>query len=289
MLNLTWLRSLVAVLENGQFQYAAKKLGLAQPTLSQHIQKLEAQLGVPLIQRSRTVCLATIAGERLLPYAESLLRISEQAMNAINHQQIRLGASSNIGIYMLQPYIHQYMQEQPEDDLQMMIDANPRIADKLLNAELDIALMEWWQPTATFDSLLWKEEPLVLITPKDHPLASLKSVSRELLSGLSLIGGEPGSGTGRLLKTYLQKQPNMPKITMQLGSTEAVKRAVIAGVGMSLVLRASVINEQQRGELAVIPLADNALMKPIHLVWRQSGDLQGKYPDFVTHLIQSGI
>ncbi|HET8807447.1 MAG TPA: LysR family transcriptional regulator, partial [Methylophaga sp.] len=208
MLNLTWLRSLVAVLQSGQFQDAARQLGLAQPTLSQHIQKLEAQLGEALIQRSRTVCLPTTAGKRLLPYAESLLRISEQAMLAVNHQQTRLGASSNIGIYLLQPYVHQYMQDQPDDDLQLMIDANPRIADKLLNAELDIALMEWWQPTPTFDSLLWKEEPLVLITPKKHPLASLPSATRELLSGLSLIGGESGSGTGRLLKAYLQEQSN---------------------------------------------------------------------------------
>lgn len=289
MLNLTWLRSLVTVLQSGQFQDAAKQLGLAQPTLSQHIQKLEAQLGVALIQRSRTVCLPTPAAKRLLPYAESLLRLSERAMLAVKHQQTRVGASSNIGIYLLQPYVRQYMQQQPDDDLQLMIDANPRIADKLLNAELDIALMEWWQPTPTFDSLLWKEEPLVLITPTNHPLASLSSASRDVLSGLSLIGGESGSGTGRLLKAYLQGLPNMPEITMQLGSTEAVKQAVMAGVGISLVLASAVVREQQRGELAVIPLADKALCKPIHLVWRQSGDLQRKRPDFVTHLIQSGI
>ncbi len=289
MLNLTWLRSLVTVLQSGQFQDAAKQLGLAQPTLSQHIQKLEAQLGVALIQRSRTVCLPTLAAKRLLPYAESLLSLSERAILAVKHQQTRVGASSNIGIYLLQPYVHQYMQQQPDDDLQLHIDANPRIADKLLNAELDIALMEWWQPMPAFDSLLWKEEPLVLITPVNHPLASLQSASREILSGLSLIGGEPGSGTGRLLKAYLQGSTAMPKITMQLGSTEAVKQAVIAGVGISLVLASAVVREQQRGELAVIPLADNDLCKPIHLVWRQSGDFQNKRPDFVTHLVHSGI
>lgn len=289
MLNLVWLRSLVTVLQSGQFQDAARQLGLAQPTLSQHIQKLEAQVGVPLIQRSRTVCLPTQAGKRLLPYAESMLRLNERAMLAVTHQQTRVGASSNIGIYLLQPYVHDYMQAQPDDDLQLMIDANPHIADKLKNAELDIALMEWWQPTAMFDSLLWKEEPLVLITPNNHPLASLPSASREILSGLSLIGGESGSGTGRLLKAYLQGLPNMPTVTMQLGSTEAVKKAVIAGVGISLVLASSVVSEMQRGELAVIPLADNELRKPIYLVWRQSGDLQRKHPDFVSHLIQSGV
>ena len=287
MMNLTWLRSLVTVLKSDQFQDAAKQLGLAQPTLSQHIQKLETQLGVALIQRSRTVCLPTPAAKRLLPYAESLISLSERAVTAVKHQQTRVGASSNIGIYLLQPYIHQYLQQQPADDMQVSIDANPRIADKLLNAELDIALMEWWQPKPAFDAVVWKQEPLVLITPTDHPLASLKSISREMLSGLSLIGGEAGSGTGRLIKAYLQEQQTVPAITMQLGSTEAVKRAVIAGIGISLVLASAVTSEQQRGELAVIPLADHALSKPIYLVWRQSGEMHSKTPDFVSHLIES--
>lgn len=289
MLNLVWLRSLVTVLHSGQFQDAARQLGLAQPTLSQHIQKLELQLGTELIQRSRTVCLPTLAAQRLMPYAQSLLSLSERAVLAVKQQQTRVGASSNIGIYLLQPYVQQYLQQQTDDDLQLTIDANPRIADKLRNAELDVALMEWWQPQAAFDSLLWKQEPLVLITPLNHPLANMPSISRTMLSGLSLIGGEAGSGTGRLLKAYLHDQPEMPKVTMQLGSTEAVKQAVIAGVGISLVLASAVVREQQRHELAVIPLADDGLCKPVHLVWRQTGDLQRKRPNFVTHLIQSGI
>ena len=109
-----------------------------------------------------------------------------------------------------------------------------------------------------------------------------------MLAGLDLIGGESGSGTGRLLKTYLQDFQQMPKVTMQLGSTEAVKQAVRAGLGISLVFSSAVADEVRHGSLCAIPIEDNALRKSIQLVWRQqSPTAQQKRPGFVDYLLQS--
>lgn len=288
MLNLIWLKSLITVIEQHSFQAAAIELGLAQPTITQHIQKLEEILKVSLIKRGRSGCQPTEHALQLLPYAASMLRLQDRALLAIQSPILKVGASSNIGIYLLQPYLHDFLRHQSmeQDKLDLLIDNNPTVADKLENAEIDIALMEWWSPKAGFESQTWKTEPLVLITPTDHPLAKLPSISKSMLAGLDLIGGESGSGTGRLLKTYLQDFQQMPKVTMQLGSTEAVKQAVRAGLGISLVFASAVIDEVRHESLCAIPIEDNALRKSIQLVWRQHPTAQQKRPGFVDYLLQ---
>ncbi|QEW07279.1 LysR family transcriptional regulator [Nitrincola iocasae] len=291
MLNLIWLKSLTTLIEQHSFQAAANQLGLAQPTVTQHIQKLEEMLCVPLIKRGRSGCQPTEYALRLLPYATSMLRLQDRALQAVQQPSMRVGASSNIGIYLLQPYLQSYLstQTRQQDPLDLVIDTNPTIAEKLENAEIDIALMEWWPPKTGFDSQTWKTEPLVLITPPDHALTQLPSISRTMLSGLNLIGGESGSGTGRLLKTYLQDFQQMPTITMQLGSTEAVKQAVRAGLGISLVFASAVVDEVQHGSLCAIPLEDSALKKSIQIVWRHQSLGYDKRPEFVEHLLQTSI
>jgi len=213
MLNLIWLKSLITVIEQRSFQAAAEQLGLAQPTISQHIQKLEETLCVSLIHRVRSGCQPTEYALRLMPYAESMLRLQDRAFLAVHQPSMRIGASSNIGIYLLQPYLKTYIYNQSinHEKLDIVIDSNPLVAEKLENAEIDIALMEWWSTKAGFESTVWKTEPLVLITPPDHPLAELTTISKSILSGLDLIGGESGSGTGRILKPICIHVSNYPK------------------------------------------------------------------------------
>lgn len=291
MLNLIWLKSLITVIERHSFQEAANQLGLAQPTITQHIQKLEDMLCVPLVKRGHSGCQPTEHALRLLPYAESLLRLQDRALLAVHKSSIKVGASSNIGIYLLQPYLRHYLSEQTleADKVDLLIDSNPSVAEKLENSEIDMALMEWWSPKAGFESQIWKTEPLVLITPNDHPLAKLDSISKSMLAGLNLIGGESGSGTGRLLKAYLQDFQQMPTVTMQLGSTEAVKQAVRAGLGISLVFASAVRDEVKYGSLCAIPVEDNALIKSIQLVWRQHPTAQHERPGFVDYLLQNSM
>jgi DNA-binding transcriptional LysR family regulator len=288
MLNLTWIQTLVVLMKKASFQGAAKELGLAQPTVTQHIQKLEEYLGTHLIQRGRHSCLPTEAANRLLPYAESLLRLNQLAVASVQNNNIRIGASSNIGIYLLQPELSAYIRHFPDIGVAVEIESNPTIAEKLMNAEIDIAIMEWWIPKAGVKSIVWKNEPLVLITPVDHPLSSLPSLDKETLADLSLIGGEPGTGTGRILRAYLQDTGKTPQVSMQLGSTEAVKRAVMAGLGISLVFASAVEDEAKQQKLCAIPLSDHSLSKPIQIVWRESRHTQQAIPAFIEHLMESG-
>lgn len=268
MLNLVLVRSFLTLVRTKSFQAAAEELRIAQPTVSQHIQKLEEQLGARLFHRARAGCEPTEQALAFLPHAESLLRLNDRALAAVKGERLRVGASSNIGIYLLQPYVKTFLDHRVPTGFELEIDRNPVIADRLETGELDVALLEWWDDRPGFNALRWRSEPVVLIVPPGHPLAATPALRREQLAGVELLGGEPGTGTGRLLKAYFGDRVALPRVSLQLGSTEAVKQAVKAGVGVSLVLQAAVAAEAAAGSLRTVRLDEPPLRKELFVVRR---------------------
>lgn len=266
MLNLVWLKSFVTLLEKRSFQAAASQLGIAQPTLSQHLQKLESQLGVQLVHRGRVQCEETRAAQAFLPFAQSLLRLEERARASVLETPLRIGASSNIGIYMLQPYLRRYKDLRLGAEVELVIDSNPAVARQLSDGELDVAVMEWWHGAPGFHAREWRDESLVLIVSPDHPLARQDAVDRQTLACMPLIGGESGTGTGRLLAGFFGETATLPGSAMQLGSTEAVKQAVKAGLGVSLVLESTIREEIENGSLIAIPVKEPGLSKKLMVI-----------------------
>ncbi len=284
VLNLVWLKSFITLVQRRSFQAAANNLGIAQPTISQHIQKLEEQLDVLLIRRGKSGCEPTRAALALMPFALSMLRLDERAQEAVAGTSLRVGASSNIGIYMLQPHVRTFMDRQAVPDVKLVIDNNPAIARQLTSGELDIAVMEWWHPKPGFQVRDWKQEPVVLIVPPHHPCAGMTQIDRETLAGMTLLGGEPGTGTGRLLASYFGDQGPFPEVSMQLGSTEAVKQAVKAGLGISLVLAAAVSEEVRTGTLRTIQVSDPGLAKELMVIYPEAIARHPPVSTFVSHL-----
>lgn len=290
VLNPLLLRSFLGLAQHKSFQTAAERLGLAQPTISLHIRKLEEQLGVLLFQRARTGCELTAHAQVLLPYAQSLLRLNEQALRALHTDRLRIGASSNIGVYLLPPLLRRYLDIYPRCQLELTIDRNPVIATALENGELDIALMEWWDQRPGFAHRIWRHESVVVIVRPDHAWANRSSVTLRELAGAELLGGEPGTGTGALLaQLFADSEP--PRVSLQLGSTEAVKQAVKAGLGISLVMAGSVTADVCAGSLAAIPLEMSALPsgaqsleKKLFVIWRDNGVAHLPPPNLVAFL-----
>ncbi len=110
-----------------------------------------------------------------------------------------------------------------------------------------------------------------MIVPPGHPWSRMERVPRNMLEGVLLLGGEQGTGTGRLLKQCLGEQADSMRVGMQLGSTEAVKRAVHAGLGISIVMASAVDEEHRIGWLRAIPIADMPLQKDLYVIRRDSG------------------
>jgi DNA-binding transcriptional LysR family regulator len=271
MIDLAQVRTFVAVIEARSFRVAAIRLGLSPPTASQHIKKLEAALGHPLIVRTRVRAEATPHGARFLPFARTLLRIMERAQNVVSRGGLAIGASSNIGIYVLQPLLRAFRAAVPFDGpLDVRIGSNLDTVRRLEDAEVDIALTEWWDDRPGFDARVWRRETLVLIVSPDHPWARRKSIEKAALFSEPMIGGEPGTGTARLLRRAFGSDAASLKIGLQLGSTEAVKQAVRAGLGLSITLESAVRDEINAGVLRALRVRDANLAKPLFAIMPKS-------------------
>lgn len=265
-LDLDHLQTFLVLVESKSFNEAGARIGLAQSTVSQHLQHLEETLGTPLIVRSQRGCKPTAAALRLMPYAKSLMRLERRVVNASRERTLHLGACSNIGIYMLPRLLREFERTGAQAPV-LSIGSNPQLVRNLEAGEIDAALLEWWEEHDGFHWQAWCTEPLVVIVAPGHPLSGAKSISRWELAKMALIGGEEGTGTGRLLGSYFGDAP-MPSVSMRLGSTEAVKRAVEAALGCSLVLACTVEHEVRAGRLCAIPMRDHPLQKSLRLVWR---------------------
>lgn len=291
MLNLLHVQSFLAVVESGSFGEAARRLRCSQPTVSQHIRKLEESLQTALLLRERQPCAPTPEGEAFLPYARSLLKVAGRAEVAVKGRALVIGASSNVGIYMLQPHVTSFSENGGAGtEVDLWIGNNPELADKLERHEVDVAVMEWWDGRPGFAASLWRREPLVVIVPPDHPWADAAAVDKAQLAEEPLIGGEPGTGTGRVLRTALGEAAHGLRVGLQLGSTEAVKHAVKAGLGVSLVLAGTVVDEVRAGSLRALPLAEAetdraAVGKELYVIRHANQPDSAPANRFATHLL----
>lgn len=265
MINLIQVRSFLAVVDTKGIRSAAKVLDVAPSTVVEHIKQLEQDIAAPLLVRENGATRPTQQGCRFLPYARALIRTATRVRDLIHQPLLRLAAASNVGIYLLQPPLADFRRE-TGIEVELWIGANPAVAERLECGEADVAVMEWWNDRDGFAATTWMRESLVVIVAPDHPWAGLDSVDPELLPSEIMLGGEPGSGTGRVLREHLGPVADRLRTRTGFGSTEAVKRAVQAGHGVSIVMRSSVTDEVAGGRLAALPILGASLLKEIKLV-----------------------
>ena len=264
-LNLTQVRAFVTVIEAGGFLEAARRLAISQPAVTQLVRKLETQLGAQLVLRDRRGAAATPDGALLLPHARTLLQAEARAVAAIAGRSLTVGASGNVGTYLLPPLLRSFRDaERIETDL--VIAQNPEILNHVAAGSVDVAVVEWWDGRPGLTARAWRREPLAVIVPPDHPWAGFDHIEPDRLFEVPLIGGEPGSGTGRLLQETYGPDASRLRVAMSLGSTAAVKEAVKAGLGISLVLRSCAQAEIQAGTLRALDLRGAPLAKELMMV-----------------------
>ena len=266
MLNLSFVRTFITLVDTGNFGETARKLCLSQPTVTQHIKKLEHSLGVSLVNRNNTNCTPTSKGLSLVPYAEALLASAERFEAAAGSRNLYIGCSGNIANYFIASDIKKYIDSQPDlNSWEVITATNPEIATQLAAGNIDIAFMEWPDERPEFIVRPWKSEPLVVIVPPQHPFYRRKKISREEFISLEFIGGEKGSGTGTLLQEMLGPKVDDLKIKKDLHNTEAVKSAVRSGLGCSIVLKKCIEDEAALGQLGVLEIKNSRLEKTFYI------------------------
>jgi DNA-binding transcriptional LysR family regulator len=264
-LNLHHLRVFARVAHEGGFTRAALSLHLSQPAVSKAVRELERQTGVPLLERAGRATTLTAAGEALYARARELFAVEQSAeeelrtLRGLNGGVLRVGASTTVATYLLFPYLARFRAANPRVELRVASANTRAIARALLERRLDVALVEGPVHHPQIEVVPWREDELVVIAPPTHRLASKRSIQLGELTGEPFIVREQGSGTRKVAERALATHGVSLQVTLQLGSTEAIKQAVAAGLGLAFVSRFAVDDQVALGRIAAVRVRQAAL------------------------------
>jgi LysR family transcriptional regulator, hydrogen peroxide-inducible genes activator len=183
------LRYLVALAQEGSFSRAAERMRVAQPSLSQQIQKLEAEVGQPLFDRLPRGVMLTGAGRKLLPFARRILTELADAQRTVDECRsepsgtVAVGIIPTIAPYVLRPLLDALAEEYPNVAVNVFEDVTEALVRRLEDGEIDLAIVSTCRNGPGILRETWTREPLRAALPQRHPLAQYSSLSWHQLRG----------------------------------------------------------------------------------------------------------
>ena len=266
-----------AVAEAGSISRGAERLYVSQPAVSKQISEMESRLGAALFERLPRGVRLTEAGRLLQEYAKRSFALSAEAEQALADLQglkqgtLTVGASLTIGVYLLPEVFGAFHRRHPGITLDLEIANSLTIQRQLLNGGIDIALIEGGALHEGLQAEKIGEDELVAVTAPGYTLSDTAGISIAQLCQEPFVLREAGSGTRAVLEHALAARGLTARPVMTLGSTEAVKRAVAAGIGVAFISRLALSLEIEMGRLSVLTLSDFSLRRPLHRLRRVGG------------------
>ncbi len=279
-----------AVAQQLSFRKAAEELYLTQPAVSLQIKALEEDLRMQLFDRTGSRVALTVAGKTLLNYAEqvnALLKRAEQEIAAIGGElagQLALGASTTIAQYVLPRLLAEFLGQYPRVQLSLMSGNTERIVEGMVRHEIALGFIEG--PSRSKDL---REEPfladeLVLIVPAAHEWAEREHIETAELSSFPMLMRERGSGTRRVVEMALERHDVKPaslRIAMELDSTEAIKSAVDAGLGVGFVSKWAIAKDARTGtSFRIVDVNGLRVQRQFLMVFAAGLEPQGAVQEF---------
>ncbi|MHB1228394.1 MAG: selenium metabolism-associated LysR family transcriptional regulator [Desulfurivibrionaceae bacterium] len=266
------------VVELKSFTKAAEASFLSQPTVSEHIRSLEELLAERLVDRLGREALPTQAGQILYRYAKKIIRLRQEAMQAMAGYRgemavhLALGASTIPGAYVLPQRIGAFKRLHPAIQITLSIGNSRTVADGVLAGDTEFGVVgaRWSDPALEWREIL--DDELVLIVYPSHPFAREATVEPLRLLAEPMIIRERDSGTRRVVTQLLEKHLDLSRlrIVAEMGSTEAVRQGVKAEVGIAILSRRAVAEDLERGSLVAVDLSSIRLSRPFYLITRKN-------------------
>jgi DNA-binding transcriptional LysR family regulator len=259
-MELRQLRTFAAVAVLRPFARAASLCNLSQPAVSHQIAQLEEEMGAKLLNRAARRVSLTVAGEVFLEEARRILaavdraheRMQEVARGAVG--RIRLGATATPGLYLLPAILATYRGKHETYDLHFEIGATHLLAERVARNDLDMAIVAGPLPSGELQARSLSPDDLLIIAPPNSPLVRDRSLKPTHLESETWLLREEGSDTRRTLIGWWHRHRLAPTRTMTFDHPDAVKRAVMAGLGISMVSRLTVEEDLASRRLASVPV-----------------------------------
>lgn len=280
----------VSVVELGSVSRAAKAHGIAQPSASSRLKHLERQLGLQLLTRSPSGSVPTDAGVVVAGWAEGILRSAHQlkagleAFQAEQSGRLRVTASFTIAEYLLPHWLGRFARQHPGDSVALEVANSTSVIERLRAGSADLGFIETTSSVADLDEQVVGTDELIAVVGRGHPWARRATVPVEALAATPLVTRESGSGTREAFEAALADLDlGPPTAVLELGSTSAVRSAVINGNSPTVISRLAVADELANGSLVEIAVTDLRISRALRAVWPKNHPL----PPLAAQLLDS--
>ncbi|AFM41910.1 transcriptional regulator [Desulfosporosinus acidiphilus SJ4] len=264
------------VAETKNITLSAKKLHMSQSSISLQIQNLENQYGARFFDRTNKGVTLTKEGEIFYTHVRSVLDIlmnAKEQISALSKGRrglIYLGATLTIGEYILPNILAYLYRNHPDVDFKVKIANTDSISQDVLEKKIHIGLIEGPVPRHKDLNVekFWEDE-LVVVLPYFHPWASRESITLAELPHERLVTREDGSGTRKVMEMALKErglEPEQLNISMELGSTQAIKEVVAAGLGITIISSLTVRRECDQKIFKSLKIQDAPVYRPLSIL-----------------------
>lgn len=247
---------------------------MTQPAVTFQIRQLEEYFNTRLFDRTHNRVSLTEAGQRVYSYADRIFDLYNEMENTVRELTgdvsgvVTLGASTTIAEYMLPFLLGDFKNKNPEVNIRLKVSNTEGIVSMVENNVIDLGIVEASVNNKNLQVDVCRVDQLVAIMPPNHPLATYKELTADQLIPFPFICREEGSGTREVIADYLKEYVDTDaemKVCLELGSPEAIKGAVEAGMGISIMSHSTVAKELKLNSLSAIPLSP-ALERPFSFV-----------------------
>jgi DNA-binding transcriptional LysR family regulator len=276
--NLKQLEVFIKVAETGSFSKGAEATFITQSTVSQHISALEDEFGLRLLDRTGKGALLTEAGKLLLDRARRLVDYAREIPLAIGRfkgleeAELNIAGSSIPAEYMIPAALPLLIGKFPGIAITLLQGDSRDVLEKVVSEEVEFGVVGGKFAEDSLDFTPFAGDELVLIAPAGHRWAGGSAIGKDELLGEPFVLRESGSGSGKASVKALREagiDPAAVRVAAHLGSNEAVKRGVIAGIGVSFVSAISVQRELAQGALIQVPVTDVRINREFFLASRK--------------------
>lgn len=273
--SLRQLEVFIAIARTGSVSAAATELGMSQSAASSALSELESQFELQLFDRvGRRVQLGAL-GRAVRPRAESLLEQARELERALAGHgaagPLRVGATLTIGNYLVPPLMARFAAEHPGAQVSLQVANTATILERLQNFELDVGLIEGEMHRPALSTTPWCDDALSVFCAPDHPYACRAALDDDDLKAATWVVRERGSGTRQAFERAMAGLLSELSLTWELQHTEAILRAVKAGMGLGCVSRRALQDAFRHGDLVECHVPHRDLGRRFHFALRGQG------------------
>lgn len=290
-LTLHQLNILEAVARCGSFSRASAELHLSQPAVSMQIKQLEESLGLPLFEQIGKRIHLTAAGKEVLSYARTITQQLDELEGVLNRLKGLSGGRLRISVattanYFIPTLLGSFSRRYPDVTVSLDITNRETLLRQLSENTVDLVVMGQPPAEADVEAQAFMDNPLVIVAPPDHPLAGKKKIPLTRLQDEVFLVRESGSGTRIAMERFFAERGMRLKTGMEVGSNEAIKQSVQAGLGLGLLSRATIEQELVLKRLAVLDIADFPIMRHWYVVHRRGKRLSAAAEAFKQFMLK---